>query len=75
MRRIVHYSCLRLSELEINKIDPDVPYICDLCNHELLFQYNDDIEDLIPLPNQLECGKNNTLDSDTTNNKVNKTLK
>jgi len=32
-----HYSCLKLSQLEINKIDPNIPYICDLCNEELLF--------------------------------------
>ena len=31
------YSCLKLSQLEINKIDPNIPYICDLCNEELLF--------------------------------------
>ena len=32
-----HYSCLKLSQLEINKVDPNIPYICDLCNEELLF--------------------------------------
>ena len=32
-----HYSCLKISQLEINKIDPNIPYICDLCNEELLF--------------------------------------
>ncbi|CAG2215473.1 unnamed protein product [Mytilus edulis] len=32
-----HYTCLKLTEMEIRKIDPDIPYICDLCNDEALF--------------------------------------
>ena len=32
-----HYSCLKISQLEINKIDPNIPYICEICNEELLF--------------------------------------
>ena len=32
-----HYSCLKISQLEINKIDPNIPYICEICNKELLF--------------------------------------
>ena len=36
-----HYSCLKISQLEINKIDPNIPYICDICNEELLFQVPD----------------------------------
>jgi hypothetical protein len=36
-----HYSCLMISQLEINKIDPNIPYICDICNEELLFQVPD----------------------------------
>ncbi|CAC5422701.1 CXXC1 [Mytilus coruscus] len=33
-----HYTCLTLTEMEIRKIDPDIPYICDLCNDEALFR-------------------------------------
>ncbi|CAC5393779.1 unnamed protein product [Mytilus coruscus] len=33
-----HYTCLKLTEMEIRKIDPDIPYICDLCNDEALFR-------------------------------------
>ncbi|CAC5391717.1 unnamed protein product [Mytilus coruscus] len=36
-----HYSCLRLSTMEVNKMDPDTPYICDLCNYELLYENKD----------------------------------
>ena len=32
-----HYSCVKISQLEINKIDPNISYICDICNEELLF--------------------------------------
>ncbi|XP_071149211.1 uncharacterized protein [Mytilus edulis] len=33
-----HYTCLKLTEMEIRKIDPDIPYICDLCNDKALFR-------------------------------------
>ncbi|XP_071150982.1 uncharacterized protein [Mytilus edulis] len=36
-----HYSCLKLSTMEVNKMDPDTPYICDLCSYELIFENKD----------------------------------
>ncbi|CAC5362030.1 BAZ1B [Mytilus coruscus] len=36
-----HYICLRLTTIKVNRIDPDTPYMCDLCNYELLYENND----------------------------------
>ena len=36
-----HYSCLKLSTMEVNKMDPDTPYICDLCSYELIYENKD----------------------------------
>ncbi|CAC5389909.1 unnamed protein product [Mytilus coruscus] len=35
-----HYSCVGLTKGKVNKIDPNVPYICNGCNENEL--YNDD---------------------------------
>ena len=32
-----HYDCLGLTPAEINKIDTDIPYICDNCNDNLIY--------------------------------------
>ncbi|CAC5390133.1 unnamed protein product [Mytilus coruscus] len=33
-----HYACLKLTEMEVRKIDPSIPYICELWNNETLFR-------------------------------------
>jgi hypothetical protein len=63
------FSCLKISQLEINKIDPNIPYICEICNEELLFtapDANNEQSDQNlgkPLIDMIQTGNNMRLSS------------